>query len=183
MVAPPYRRVPQNEDNTARSSSSSNAQSSSSSRSERISIKLHALLWVIVAYALASITQLFHTIYTDERILRTSLYISLSTFTLNVIMILYLTIYLPYKFPTSDKYTTHASSPKFWDAYCPSVIPIITASNVLGSLFLCRACYPIWGVFTPLLLGVVGLGIFFSLHFIPVFGGGECAGINQQCEG
>lgn len=189
MVAPPYIRVPQNEGN-AISSSSPNAQSSSTSSSrlsERISIKLHAFLWVIVAYALASYTQLFHTVYTDERILRPSLYISLCTFTLNVMLILYLTIYLPYKFPTSDnKYTTHASSPKFWEAYCPSVIPIITVSSVVGSLFLSRACYPIWGFFTPLLLGVVGLGIAFSLHFIPVFGGGrweECATTTTTREG
>jgi hypothetical protein len=169
MVAPPYRRVPQNEDNAARSSSS-NAQQS---RSERISIKLHALLWVIVAYALASYTQLFHTLLTDDRILRPSLYISLFAYALNIILMIYLTIYLPYKFPTSDKYITHASSPQFWNAYCPNVIPIITASSVLGSAFLCRACFPIWGFFTPLLLGVVGLGIFFSLHFIPILGGGS----------
>jgi hypothetical protein len=169
MVAPPYRRVPQNEDNAARSSSNTAQQS----RSERISIKLHALLWVIVAYALASYTQLFHTLFTDERILRPSLYISLFAYTLNIILIIYLTIYLPYKFPTSDKYITSASSPQFWNAYCPSVIPIITASFVLGSTFLCRACFPIWGFFTPLLLGVVGLGIFFSLHFIPICGGGS----------
>lgn len=183
MVAPPYRRVPQNEGNAARSSSS-NAQSSSTSSSgsseHMISIKLHALLWVIVAYALASYTQLLHTIYTDERILRPSLYISLCAFALNVIMILYLTIYLPNKFPTSNnKYTTHASTPQFWDAYCPSVIPIITASSVLGSLFLCRACYPIWGFFTPLLLGMVGLGIYFSLHFIPIFGGGGGGSVQE----
>jgi len=180
MVAPPYRRVPQNEGNAARSSSSSSSSSSSqqtssssssSSRSERISIKLHALLWVIGAYALASYTQLFHTIITDERILRPSLYISLFAFTLNGMLMLYLTIYLPYKFPTDEYYTTNAGLPQFWNAYCPSVTPIITASSVIGSFFLCRACFPIWGFFfTPLLLSVVGLGIFFSLHFIPVFG-------------
>jgi len=91
-------------------------------------------------------------------------------FVSNVILTAYLTVYLPYKFPTSDKYATHASSPKFWEAYCPNVIPTMTAFGVIGSFFLCRACFPVWGFLSPLILGVVALGMFFSLHFIPVFG-------------
>ena len=113
---------------------------------------------------------MFHTIYADERILRPSLLISVILFSANVVVTLYLTVYLPYRFPTTDKHRTHASSPEFWEVYCPNVIPAMTAFGVIGSFFLCRACYPVWGFLAPFILGVVGLGMFFSLHFVPVFG-------------
>ncbi|KAL3766975.1 hypothetical protein ACHAW5_002883 [Stephanodiscus triporus] len=178
-----YRRVAQNEDSAeetivgndssrtpAAATTTTTTTTAPRSRSERISEKVHALAWVVVSYAVATYTHLFHTIFADERILRPSLYVSIFLFASNVILTAYLTVYLPYKFPTSDKYVTRASSPKFWEAYCPNVIPTMTAFGVIGSFFLCRACFPVWGFLTPLILGVVALGMFFSLHFIPVFG-------------
>jgi len=39
--------------------------------------------------------------------------------------------------------------------------------GVIGSLLLVRACFPVWSFLTPLILGVVALGFFFSLHFVP----------------
>mmetsp|Transcript_15304 Transcript_15304/g.33068 ORF Transcript_15304/g.33068 Transcript_15304/m.33068 type:complete len:186 (+) Transcript_15304:157-714(+) len=161
--------------NRERSSSSGDddANSSSSplrSRSERISDKLHALAWVVTAYFIASYTRLFHTLFTDERILRPIFHASLVLFAVNGVLTLYLTVYLPYiKFPklSSSNTKLSASSSVFWDAYCPNVIPTMTASGVIGSFLLIRACYPVWGFLTPLILGIVALGAFFSLHFIP----------------
>jgi hypothetical protein len=34
-------------------------------------------------------------------------------------------------------------------------------------LLLVRACFPIWGFITPLILAVIAMGMFFSLHFVP----------------
>ena len=127
------------------------------------------VVWVAVAYAITVYTKLFHTIITDERILRPTLYSATSLFTMNGILIVYLTVYLPFKFPTSNIHKVKASSPQFWEAYCPNVIPIMTVCGILGSLLLVRASYPVWGFLTPLILGVVALGLFFSLHFIPWF--------------
>jgi len=127
------------------------------------------VVWVVVSYILSVYTKLFHTIMTDERILRNILHAATSLFTINGILIVYLTVYLPFKFPTSNIHKVKASSPQFWEAYCPNFIPIMTVCGILGSFLLVRACYPVWGFLTPLILGVVALGAFFSLHFIPWF--------------
>lgn len=137
------------------------------SRSERISDKLHALAWVVVAYAIATYTHLFHTVFTDERILRPVFHASIVLFSINVVLTFYLTVYLPFKFPISNIHKTAASSPEFWEAYCPRVVPVMAGCGVVGSFLLVRACYPVWGFLAPFILGVVALGMFFSLHFIP----------------
>mmetsp|Transcript_15789 Transcript_15789/g.28544 ORF Transcript_15789/g.28544 Transcript_15789/m.28544 type:complete len:179 (-) Transcript_15789:352-888(-) len=173
-----YRRVAVSEQNDNAGSSirahlSSGDETTSSpsatvrSQSERISDKLHALAWVLVAYAVASYTRLFHTIFTDDRIIRPTLHLSIVIFAVNVVLTLYLTVFLPFKFPVTPTHKTPASSPEFWGVYCPRVIPIMTACGVIGSFLLVRACYPVWGFLTPFILGVVALGMFFSLHFIP----------------
>jgi len=125
------------------------------------------VIWVVVAYAIASYTHLFHTIFTDKRILRPIFHLSLALFSINIVFTFYLTVYLPFKFPVSLKFKTPASSPAFWEVYCPRVIPIMTACGIVGSCLLVRACYPVWGFLAPFILGVVALGMFFSLHFIP----------------
>ena len=137
------------------------------SQSERISNKLHALAWVLISYAVASYTRVFRTAFTDERIVRPIFRLALGMFAVNVALTVYLTAYLPWKFPVTPKYRTPASSPAFWEVYCPRVIPTMTALGVAGSLLLCRACYPVWGFLTPLILGIVAMGMFFSLTLIP----------------
>mmetsp|Transcript_454 Transcript_454/g.867 ORF Transcript_454/g.867 Transcript_454/m.867 type:complete len:180 (-) Transcript_454:172-711(-) len=176
-----YRRVASNEQSTEASALSreppgnSDFRSAESLRSpsERISDKLHALAWVVLAYGVSSYTHLFHKMFTDDRIIRPIFHIALGLFLMNVVLTLYLTVYLPYKFPDlsspSSKSKASASSPAFWDVYCPRVIPFMTASGVFGSFLLVRACFPVWGFSTPLILGIVALGMFFSLHFIPCF--------------
>lgn len=128
---------------------------------------LYKVAWVVAAYAIATYTHLFHTIFTDGRILRPIFHISIMLFSINIVLTLYLTVYLPFKFPVSNIHKTPASSPAFWEVYCPRVIPVMTGCGVVGSFLLVRACYPVWGFLTPLILGVVTFGFFFSLHFIP----------------
>jgi hypothetical protein len=129
--------------------------------------------WVVASYALARYIHLFDTLWNDERISRPCLYVASSLYATNVVLILYLTVYLPYKFPTNTgdrTYITSASSCDFWDAYCPNVLPAIVTFGFMGSYLLCRACFPVWGFMSPFVLGTVGLGTFYGLHFVPVFG-------------
>lgn len=163
-----YRRVA-TADAAASSAPSNNdeAYGGTRTRSERISDKLHALVWVAVAYFTASYTHFFPTLFTDERIIRPIFNISMALFFINVILTLYLIIYLPCKFPRTPTFKVSASSPEFWGVYCPRVIPIMTACGVIGSFFMVRACVPIWGFFSPLILAIIAMGMFFSLHFIP----------------
>ena len=128
-----------------------------------------SVAWVIAATIVAHYTHLFPNLYSDTtRILRPLLHISLFLFGINIILTIYLTLYLPYKFPVSKLHKIPASTPAFWEAYCPNVIPTMTGCGILGMLLLVRAVYPVYGMASPLVLGVVGLGMFFSLHFVPV---------------
>ena len=132
--------------------------------------RLYQVAWTVSASFIAAYTRLFYTIFTDQRILRTLLHASIVLFSINAVLILYLTVYLPHiKFPKLSNSSISASSSAFWDVYCPRVIPIMTGCGVIGSFLLVRACYPVWGFLSPLLLGWVALGAFFSLHFIPWF--------------
>lgn len=127
-----------------------------------------SVAWTISAYFIARYTQLLHTILTDERILRPVLNLAITLFSINAALVFYLTIYLPcIKFRKLANSKISASSSAFWDVYCPRVVPTITVCGLFGSFFLVRACYPVWGFLTPLILGWVALGAFFSLHFIP----------------
>lgn len=124
--------------------------------------------WTVSAYFIAHYTNLFPTIFTDERILRPVLNSSIVLFSINGVLILYLTMYLPcIKFRNLAGSKISASSSAFWDVYCPRVIPTMTVCGLFGSFLLVRACYPVWGFLTPLILGWVALGTFFGLHFIP----------------
>eukprot|EP00985_Skeletonema_marinoi_P021682 scaffold13408_cov153-Skeletonema_marinoi.AAC.5 len=132
-----YRRVASAD--AAASSAPSNNDEAYGKRtwSERISDKIHALAWVVVAYCTASYTHFFLTLFTDDRIIRPIFNISMALFSINVILTLYLTIYLPCKFPRSPTFNVSASSLEFWGAYCPRVIPIMTSLQwVCSSLFI-----------------------------------------------
>ena len=110
------------------------------------SLILHFIVaWVIAAFAISSYTRLFHTLFTDDRILRPIFHASLALFSINVTLTMYLTVYLPFKFPqlSSSPSQTSASSSTFWDIYCPRVIPTMTACGVIGSFLLVRSCYPV----------------------------------------
>ena len=136
-------------------------------RSERISDKIHAFVWVVVAVCTASYTHFFPTLFADDRIMRPIFNISMALFSINVILTFYLTIYLPCKFPRSSTFNVCASSPEFWGAYCPRVVPIMIFNSIIGSFLMVRACVGVWGFLTPLVIAVVAMGMFFSLHFIP----------------
>ena len=125
------------------------------------------MVWVVVAIGVSWYTRLFATAFGDDRIVRPLFRAALALFSANAVLTLYLTVYLPRKFPVTAAHKTPASSPAFWEAYCPRAIPAMTGCGVAGSCLLVRACYPVYGFLTPFILGVVALGMFFSLHFIP----------------
>lgn len=170
----PYRRVASADDDRMGStsaadgveglssppnSSASNAIPSQRSRAERLSDKIHALVWMIAAYATAHVTQLPHTLLTSPRIFRPLFHVSLILFAIDAVLLFYLVAYLP-RFRNIKSSAT-------WDVYCPRVIPAMTVCGVAGSLAMVRACWGVWGFLSPLVLGTVALGMFFSLHFIP----------------
>ena len=128
---------------------------------ERFSDKLFAAAWVSVAAAVAYWANVWHvlTAPADSPANHALLQLAAICVGINTVLFLYLIVYLPY-----IKGLTDSSA---WDVYCPRVIPTATAVGVLCSLLLIRATWPVWGFLAPLVLGIEGLGVLFSLHFVP----------------
>jgi hypothetical protein len=78
-------------------------------------------------------------------------------FVANMGIVLYLTLWLPLVLKVTVP----------WDIYCPHLIPISTVLGLLVVFLLIVAFYPIYGMLTPLIMGILLMGFLFSTHFIP----------------
>ena len=155
-------------------------------RIDRITAKLHALLWVGLSIALLVYTNLLKVAYSDARVnrcvhaflrrpfpsstvslpcldaahfplTRYSLSLAVVCFVANMGIVLYLTLWLPLVLKVTVP----------WDIYCPHLIPISTVLGLLVVFLLVVAFYPIYGMLTPLIMGILLMGFLFSTHFIP----------------
>lgn len=77
-----------------------------------------------------------------------------------ICMVIYLTIYLP-----KVKGLIDSSA---WNVYCPKVVPSIIVISVTSFLLFIRAIWPVWGFFSPFVIGTQLMGAFMVTHFIPV---------------
>lgn len=128
-------------------------------RVERLSDKIHALLWVSIAATVGWYLDLPHTLLVDSRIHRTLFNIATVLLMINFVLISYLGIYLPKVIGIKDS--------SAWESYCPRVIPIMTFNGILMSLLAIRSLWPVFGFLTPFILGLEFFGVVFGLNFIP----------------
>ena len=77
--------------------------------------------------------------------------------TINIIIIIYLTLYLP----LIEKNTIP------WEVYCPNMIPTSTVIGIISFILFMIAVWPVYGMLTPLIVLIILLGLVFSTHFIP----------------
>mmetsp|Transcript_31062 Transcript_31062/g.29894 ORF Transcript_31062/g.29894 Transcript_31062/m.29894 type:complete len:169 (-) Transcript_31062:138-644(-) len=166
MSSGPYRRVsidetPPQECSSERNSSNDNQNSASvKTRKERIIDKIHALLWVCAAIVVARFTHFFHYVLSDKTLVhRPIMNVAIALLVINLVFMLYLAIYLPFIKGIKDS--------SAWDVYCPRIIPSMTFIGVACILLFIRALWPVWGFFTPLILGIESFGALFILNFIP----------------
>ena len=89
-------------------------------------------------------------------------------FGVNIAMMLYMTVYLPYVKRIEADFETH----------CPQLIPVVTLVGILSfisyvssPLLTCYrfviAMWPVWGIFTPILMVILFMGYTFLLIFLP----------------
>ena len=127
-------------------------------RAERVSVKLHALLWLaasgVAVYASDFIPLLTASLRDGSNI---SLHAALICLSANLLIMLYLTLYLPL--------IKRVTLP--WEVYCPRLIPISTALGLLTFLFLIIAFWQYYGLLTPFIILLLAMGLLFSTHFIP----------------
>ena len=79
-------------------------------------------------------------------------------FAANCVLCFYLTVWLPHVQRIDLE----------WNVYCPRVIPTMTVLGLTCGFSLIRGLWPVWGLLTPLILGLVAMACLMSLHFIPI---------------
>lgn len=114
--------------------------------------------WVSVAVLTARYTNFFHVILSDQ-VNRPILHLAAACLSINTVLLLYLTVYLPKFVKLTDS--------SAWEVYCPRVVPSMGLFGVLSAIFLIRATYPVWGFLAPLILGIEAMGALFATQFIP----------------
>jgi hypothetical protein len=124
---------------------------------ESIQTKIWATVWTAAMVAVIYFTDFFLVLLTSDRVSRTWFNLSLICWGVDVAVMAYLGIYLPWKGIDLE-----------WNVYCPRVIPVATGAMVFGSFTLMMASWPVWGLMTPFVLGIIGVGGLMSLHFVPV---------------
>jgi len=112
-----------------------------------------------LAIAVGYLADVPRVVLSDARVNRPIFNVAVMLFSINVILLLYLVLYLPC--------VKGIRSSAAWEAYCPRVIPTMTAIGVADTMLFIRATWPVWGFLSPLILGIEFLGSLFFLHFVP----------------
>ncbi|GAX23831.1 hypothetical protein FisN_20Hh033 [Fistulifera solaris] len=156
-----YRRVASHESSDDTSSSEL---APPRSLSDRCMDKGIALLWFFLAFITHHKCHVSTTLFSkDSHALQKLLQVVALLLGVQVVLATYLCVYLPY-FKQLDS--------SAWPVYCPRVIPTASGLGVLMVVLLIRACWPVWGFLTPLILGIQFMGLLFVSQLIPwPFGG------------
>ena len=149
-----YRRVATSEDHarTAQENKKLRAEAA-----DRIATKIQAMFWVGIAGLVAYHTDLPKTMVSGPDVARLWFNLAAVAFGINTMLAFYLIVWLPHV----QKITLE------WNVYCPRVIPTMTVTALTCGFCLIKALWPVWGLLTPLILGLVFMGLLMSLHFIP----------------
>ncbi len=141
------------------SSASTGPQTQSFGR--RLSDKIYALMWVLIALFTAKQTDTVSTVLSSPKPIRPVLHIAITQMVMNFILMLYLGIFLPK--------VKGLKSSEAWNVYCPRVIPFMTVNGLVLAFTLTRSLWPVYGFWTPFILGIEFMGLLFSSNFIPCF--------------
>ena len=116
--------------------------------------------WICTAVFVARFSRFFHYVLLDKtKVNRYIMNAAIVLFTINLILMAYLIVYLRFVKGIHDS--------SAWDVYCPRVIPTMTFTGVLCFFILLRALWPVYGFFTPLIVIIESFGGLFLLNFIP----------------
>mmetsp|Transcript_8378 Transcript_8378/g.7743 ORF Transcript_8378/g.7743 Transcript_8378/m.7743 type:complete len:142 (+) Transcript_8378:296-721(+) len=83
--------------------------------------------------------------------------VSLTCIGLNITLMLYLTLYLPYIAKVTED----------WETYCPQIIPVMTLSGVIAFISGIVGLWPIWGFLTIVYVIILIMGYTMTLIFLP----------------
>jgi hypothetical protein len=96
-------------------------------------------------------------VWENERTNSFFLDLALTGMGINVALMIYLTLYLPYI----------AKIEEDWETYCPQLIPVMTFGGVVSFLCAVIGLWPIWGFLTIIYMVILFLGYTMAMTFLP----------------
>ena len=125
---------------------------------EQVATKIQAAAWVAAGGFVAYQTDLPVVLLAGTETNRFWCDVAAACFAANCVLCFYLTVWLPHVQRIDLE----------WNVYCPRVIPTMTVLGLTCGFSLIRGLWPVWGLLTPLILGLVAMACLMSLHFIPI---------------
>ncbi|CAI5724862.1 unnamed protein product [Peronospora effusa] len=163
MAGRPYQRVApsaHHHESDGNDSDGDSEQQQCDSRSQRPTLwkmRLNACLWMAVAGLVAYGTNFFRVVFTDLRVKRGFFQVALICTGVTICIIAYLVIYLPCIKRIQLKRSI----------YCPKIISAAAIMESVAALCYICALWPVWGLLTPGLLGLLLIGALMTTHFLP----------------
>ena len=133
------------------------ANRASNSLVERVSVKVHAVCWVVGAALLLTRGQVLDAAADPARSTPFFIYSFLACAAVLVTLMLYCVLWVR---------RVHGSQ---WplQVVAPGLVEVATLAGALALLSLVAGLWKEYGLLSPLVVGVLGMGALFSLHFVP----------------
>ncbi len=119
--------------------------------------RLHAALWVSGAGAAAYWSDLWNVVRSDVNVSRGWLNAGLTLFVVSAALVLYMALWVPRVLKVDLDPAV----------YSPWMLPATAAISCLCGLCLVVGLWPVYGLLTPALLGLLWVGSLMSAHFLP----------------
>jgi hypothetical protein len=126
---------------------------------ELYATRLHAALWVAGAGAGAYWSDLWNVVRSDANVSRVWLNAGLTLFVVSAALVLYMALWVPRVLKVDLDPAV----------YSPWMLPVTAAISCLCGLCLIVGLWPVYGLLTPALLGLLWVGSLMSAHFLPAF--------------
>lgn len=120
-------------------------------------INPHSVFWMVAAMAVFYYTDFYVAVRFDPRIHRLWLYIGGALIGFNLCVGCYCVLWLSYYKKITD-----------WEKHSPYIIPIATASFIVGMICSIYALWPVWRVLTPFITFTLFMGVIFLATLLPV---------------
>ena len=118
---------------------------------------MQAIFWMGLSALVIYKTNFFRQVWENPHVLPFFFEIAEIGVLLNICLMFYMTIYLPYVAGITEEYET----------YCPKIVPTLTFSGLVVFFSFMISVWPIWGILTPIYLIIMFMGYSMSLIFLP----------------
>ena len=124
---------------------------------EQVSNKIHAFLWIVADILLLYLTDFWNVCVGDDRVNRTAFNLGVVCLGVFSCLICYAAIWMPY--------VKHVNMDV--QLYAPRLIPTASIFGVLASISFLVGLWPVFGIFTPIILTINFFSLIMTAHFLP----------------